>query len=317
MAVHSHHNCEHHSAHGLSDTRLLFSIVLTFGFVFLEAWFGWVSNSLALISDAGHNFTDGFALLLSWHALRIARRPATPTRTYGYHRVGILTALFNAVTLVAVAGVIFREAIEAFLHPRPVASGIMIAVAAVAVAINTLIAWWLRHGAAHDVNLRSAFLHMVGDALFSAGVIVSGVIIYYTGWVYADPLMSMIIGAFIAWSSWGLLKETINILLEGTQRGVDLNAVAQDVSAVPGVRNVHDLHIWTIADGMHALSCHLCLLSEDVSRASSIVREVKTLLAERHAIGHSTIETECSDECSDALTCQLAIRPVHDHAHKH
>jgi cobalt-zinc-cadmium efflux system protein len=317
MATHSHHNCEHHSAQGISDGKLMFSIVLTFGFVVLEAWFGWMSNSLALISDAGHNFTDGFALILSWYALRIARRPATPTRTYGYHRVGILTALFNAVTLVAVSGVIFREAIEAFLHPHPVSSGQMIVVASVAVVINTLIAVWLRQGAAHDVNIRGAFLHMVGDALFSAGVIVSGIIIYYTGWVYADPLMSMIIGVFIAWSSWGLLKETINILLEGTPQGMDLTVVAQQMSAISGVQNVHDLHIWTIADGMHALSCHLCLAPEAMSRAGSIVREVKSLLAEKHAIGHSTIETECIGECSDALTCHLAVRHSHEHAHEH
>src|SRR5262245_33361779 len=211
-ATHTHH---HHSAEGLSEGRLKLSIALTCGFVALEAVAGLRAHSLALLSDAGHNFTDALALLLSWYAVWIARKPATPTRTYGYHRVGILTALFNAVTLLVIAVFIFLEAYRLFFQPEHVASLPMIVVASVAVLLNTVIALWLRGEAAHDVNIRSAFIHMVGDALSAAGVIVAGLVIHFTGWVYADPLVSVLIGLFIVYSSWGIIVETVNILLEG------------------------------------------------------------------------------------------------------
>ena len=312
-----HHNCEHHSAAGMSEGRLRLSLLLTFGFVALEFFVGTWAHSLALVSDAGHNLTDGLALALSWYALWIARKPATRTRTYGYHRVGILAALANAVTLLGIAVFIFTEAFHLFLHPASVQSGPMIAVALLAVLMNTAIALGLRGAAAHDVNLRSAYVHMAGDALSAVGVVVAGIVVRFTGWVYADPLISVLIGLFIVYSSWGIVRETVNILLEGTPNGLNVDAMAAEMQAVPGVQGVHDLHVWSIADGMNALSCHVNVREADNSDAARVVRDIKTLLADRYQVRHSTIETECSDCPSHAdLYCQLS-KSDHDHAHSH
>jgi cobalt-zinc-cadmium efflux system protein len=300
----------------MSETKLKLSMLLTFSFVVIEMVAGLRANSLALVSDAGHNFTDGLALALSWYALWIARKPATPTRTYGYHRVGILTALFNAVTLVVIAIYIFSEAVQLFRHPQTVASAPMIAVASIALVMNTVIAVALRGEAAHNVNMRSAFIHMAGDALSSLGVIIAGLLIHYTGWVYADPLISVLIGAFIVYTSWGIVVETLNVLLEGTPRGLDINAMALAMQAVPGVMDMHDLHVWTIADGMNALSCHLRVDETDLRGASRVVQEVKGVLAADYAVGHATIETECSGCNPLELYCQLGAHGADDH-HDH
>ena len=282
-----HHNCEHHSAAGMSEGRLRLSLLLTFGFVALELVVGLSAHSLALVSDAGHNMTDGLALALSWYALWIARKPASPTRTYGYHRVGILAALANAVTLMVIALFIFGEAFQLFLHPAAVQSGPMIAVALLAVLLNAGIALGLRKAAAHDVNLRSAYVHMAGDALSAVGVVVAGIVVHFTGWVYADPLVSVLIGLFIVYSSWGIVRETINILLEGTPNGLNVDAMAAEMQAVAGVQGVHDLHVWSIADGMNALSCHVDVFEADTSDAARVVRDIKLLLADHYHVRHS------------------------------
>ncbi len=304
----------HHGAEGMSEGRLRLSITLTFLFVALEAVVGLRSNSLALLSDAGHNVTDGLALGLSWYAITIARRPPNPSKTYGYHRVGILTALFNSMTLLVIAAFIFWEAYRRFVQPAPVESGPMMAVALCGLFMNTVIALWLRGEAAHSVNMRSAFIHMVGDALSSAGVVVAGAVIYFTHWYYADPIVSLLIGGFIVYSSWGIILETINVLLEGTPRGLDVDEMAGSMQRISGVMDVHDLHVWTIADGMNALSCHLRILEADISRASSVVGEVKTLLAERYQVRHSTIETECVGCDFTERYCRLEAH-ASDHTH--
>src|SRR4051794_11248491 len=187
----------HHHAGGMSEGRLKLSLILTLGFVAVEAIAGMRAHSLALLSDAGHNFTDAFALLLSWYALRVARKPATAGKTYGYHRVGILTALFNAMTLIAIAVLIFVEAFRLFQHPEPVQSGPMMAVAFIAVILNSVVAVWLHGASHHSLNVRSAYIHMLGDALSSAGVVAAGAVIYFTGWVFVDPLVSLLIALFI------------------------------------------------------------------------------------------------------------------------
>jgi cobalt-zinc-cadmium efflux system protein len=311
-----HHNCEHHSAAGMSEGRLRLSLFLTFGFVALEFSVGLRAHSLALLSDAGHNLTDGVALALSWYALWIAHKPATPTRTYGYHRVGILAALANAVTLIVIALFIFGEAFQLFMHPQAVQSGPMIAVALIAVLLNTGIALGLRNAAAHDVNVRSAYIHMAGDALSAVGVVLAGIAVHFTGWVYADPLVSVLIGLFILYSSWGIVRETLNILLEGTPNGMDVAAMAAEMLAIPGVQDVHDLHVWSIADGMNALSCHVNVREADTADAARVVRDIKLLLADRYRVRHSTVETECSDCPSLDLYCQLS-KSGHDHEHDH
>lgn len=301
-----HAGCQHHSAAGLSENRLKLSLLLTLAFVVVELAAGIRAGSLALVSDAGHNFTDGLALALSWYAIWIARKPATPTRTYGYHRVGILTALFNAVTLMVIAVLIFREGCLLLQHPHPVSGGPMIVVAGIGFFMNTVIALSLWSQAAHNVNVRSAFIHMVGDALSSVGVVAAGVLIHFTGWSLADPIMSLLIGMFIAYTSWGIVGETLNVLLEGTPRGLDVAAMAGDMREVPGVADVHDLHVWTIADGMNAMSCHLLVAEPDLTRAFRVVREVKAMLSHRYAVGHATIETECGGCETEALHCHLS-----------
>ncbi len=289
----------------MSESRLKWSLTVTLGFVGIEAIAGIRSHSLALLSDAGHNFTDAFALLLSWYAIWIARKPATSGKTYGYHRVGILTALFNALTLLLIAVFIFVEAFHRFTHPEPVQSLPMIVVALVAVLLNTAIAVWL-HGDAHaSLNVRSAYIHMLGDALSSAGVALAGVLIYFTKWAYADPTVSVLIGVFIVYSSIGIVKEAVNVLLEGTPQGLDVKRLATAMCSVPGVAEVHDLHVWTIGDGMNALSCHLTVADSDLQRASQVVRDVKALLATSYSTHHSTIETECLGCHTSEVLCQM------------
>jgi cobalt-zinc-cadmium efflux system protein len=289
----------------MSENRLLFSLFLTFGFVAIEFVAGFQANSLALLSDAAHNFTDGLALILSWAAVRVARRPATQSKTYGYQRAGILAASQNSLVLFFFTGFIFYEAWERFRTPEPVQSGVMIGVALVATAVNILIAVWLHPHSHNDLNVKSAYIHMVGDALASVGVIIAGFIIRYTGWLYADPLISLLIGGFIAYTSWEIVRDTVHILLEGAPKGLNMEALVASMHAIPGVTEVHHLHVWTITDGMNALSCHLHLEANSLERSPSIVREMKTMLALNYDLHHSTIETDCGDCHESTLFCIL------------
>ena len=307
----------HHSAADMSESKIKLSLCLTLSFVVLELFSGLHSHSLALLSDAGHNFTDALALLLSWYALWIAKKPANATRTFGYHRVGILTALFNSLTLIVIAGLIFFEAFQLFLHPHPVEGSMMIWVALLAVFLNTVIAFWLRGEIAHSVNMRSAFIHMIGDALSAAGVVIAGIVIHFTHWIYADPLISVIIGLFITYSSWGIIKETLNVLLEGAPTGLDIPAMALAMRSVPGVTDVHDLHVWTIGDGVNALSCHIKLHEEELKEGRKVVEDIKQMLARDYSVHHSTIETECGDCATNSLYCNIEPRTSHSCGHNH
>jgi len=319
MTSHAHCNHDHHSAAGMTESRIKLSLVLTFCFVVVEFISGIRANSLALLSDSGHNFSDGFALLLSWYALRVAQKPATSARTYGFHRVGILTALFNALTLVAIAVFIFTEAYHLFIHPQHVVSSVMVGVAAIALVLNTTVALALRGEAKHDVNIRGAYVHMAGDALSSIGVVIAGAVIHFTGWSYADPMVSVLIGLFIIYNSWGIVRETINVLLEASPLGMDVGKLVAEMQDVPGVHDVHDLHVWTIANGMNALSCHVMIEDSCTDRAADIVAEIKQLLLKRN-VPHSTLETECGGCEVAELYCQLQDhqRRAHDHgSHDH
>ncbi len=298
----------------MTESKIKLSLLLTFCFVIVEFVSGIRANSLALLSDSGHNFSDGFALLLSWYALRVAQKPATSSKTYGFHRVGILTALFNALTLVTIAIFIFTEAYHLFVHPQHVMSGLMIGVAAIAFVLNTTIAVVLRGEAKHDVNIRGAYIHMAGDALSSIGVVIAGVAIHFTHWSYADPLVSVLIGAFIIYTSLGIVRETLNVLLEASPLGMDVEALVTEMQDVAGVHDVHDLHVWTIANGMNALSCHVIIEDSCTDRAADIVADVKRVLV-THNVPHSTIETECGGCEAAELYCQL--QDHHHHSHKH
>jgi cobalt-zinc-cadmium efflux system protein len=228
------------------------SIVLTVLFVLAEAMAGYWSNSLALLSDAGHNFADALALVFSWYAVQVGIRPADARRTFGYHRAGILAALVNAGSLVVIALYIFWEAFQRLRSPEPVHGGLMIGVALVAVLLNGLISVWLHAEAKHDLNVRSAYLHMLGDALSAVGVVLAGIIVAFTGQSIADPLVALLIGWLILWSSWGILAEAVAVLMEAVPQGLDLAKVVEAIQRVPGVLDVHDLHVWTVASGMAA-----------------------------------------------------------------
>jgi len=283
-------------SHGSSSTptgrRLALSIVITILFVAAEAVVGYSSGSLALLSDAGHNFADALNLVLSWYAIWIAQKPSTARRTFGYHRVGILAALVNSVSLVVIALLIFWEAAIRLRNPEPVESGPMIVVALIAIGMNTATSLWLRGAAKKDLNVRSAYMHMVGDAISAAGVVVAGVIIALTGVAIADPLVSILIGILILWSSWGILKESVNVLLEGIPEGMSMDEVEQTIAGVHGVLAVHDLHVWTVGSGMVCCSCHVMVNEQSVRSGENVLRAVTEELAHHFGIAHTTIQVE-------------------------
>lgn len=298
---------ERHSPSGASTTpqRLTIAVGLTLGFVLFEALAGYFSNSLALLTDAAHNFSDAFALALSWWALKMSARPADDARTFGYHRVGILVALVNAATLVGLALLIGYEALRRLTEPPEIHARTMIVVAAVGFVLNAGIAWSLRRASRDDVNLRSAFVHIAGDALSTVGVVAAGIGIALTRWEWLDPLASSGIALLILWSAWGIIRETVDILLEGAPRDVDVAAMLDDIQRVPGVRGVHDLHVWSISSNLRALSAHLLTADEPISAGAVIQRAVNDLLSQKYHIAHATLQLECVGCEPDLLYCEL------------
>ncbi len=290
-----------HGPQGRELGRLLkISTIVTLLFVGLALGAGYYAHSLALISDAWHNFSDCLALLLSWFAVYVESRPPDAIKTFGYHRAGVLAAFVNAVMLVGISLYIFYESYLRLLHPREVHSGIMIAVALVGVALNTGISVALLKSSREDVNIRSAFVHMVGDALGSAGVFLGAVLIRYTGFQVIDPALSILIALLILWTSWDIIQEALNILLEGLPRGMTLEQVTAAVKEIPGVADVHDLHVWTLGARMYALSCHICIADIPPSASEQILRQVCQRLEGQFHISHTTIQFEhvlCNEVC--------------------
>jgi len=308
----------HRHDHGSSLTgqRLLLSIFITVAFVVGEATAGYYSNSLALLSDAGHNFADALALILSWYGLWMAQRPSTAKRTYGYHRVGIIVALINAVSLVVIALLIFWEAVHRFGNPEPVQSKPMILVALIAILLNTLISIWLWRAAKDDLNLRSAYLHMLGDAVSAAGVVGAGIVIATTGASVADPAVSILIGILILWSSWGILREAVDVLLESVPKHIDMQTVERKIGGVTGVLAVHDLHVWTVGAGVVACSCHITVEEQSVRSGQNVLRAVAEELEHDFGITHTTIQVEAEGCDANDMYCLLKIAQGHrDHRH--
>ena len=295
-----------HTHAGPSAGRLLgLSIALTAGFVVAEVVAGYFANSLALLADAAHNFADLLALAFSWYALRLARRPASARRTFGYHRVTILAAQVNAVSLVLLALFLGWEAVQRLRAPEPVQGGPMIVVALLAVALNGLISLWLHGQAKHDLNLRSAYLHMLGDALSALGVVAAGIVVAATGATVADPVVSLLIAALILWSSWSVLAEATNVLLEAAPKGMDMAAVEQAIQGVPGVLNVHDLHVWTVASGVVACSCHVLVAEQSVRSGQQVLRAVVERLHHDFGINHTTVQVEVEGCEPNDMYCRL------------
>lgn len=302
----------HH--HPPKTQRLGLALILTSFILLAEIIGGLWSGSLALLADAGHVFTDAFALFLSYLAVRAASRPADERHTYGYHRLQILAALLNGLTLVVIAVEVAREAWARWQTPHPIAAGLMLTIALIGLAVNVLVAFILHEHDHDDVNLRAAYLHVLGDSLASVGVIGAGVAILITGWVWLDALVSVLIAGLILFSAVRLLKDTLHILVEGTPQGADARAVVDAMTAVPGVQTAHDVHIWTIGPGYHALSAHVVLEDQALSATAEVMQALKATLRERFAIEHTTIQFECV-ACNDAGVCgheALASAPEHD-----
>ncbi|MCX7839909.1 MAG: cation diffusion facilitator family transporter [Anaerolineae bacterium] len=287
-----------------NTVRLTASLLITLAFVFVEIVAGLWSNSLALLTDAAHNATDVLALALSWHAIKLAARPANARRTFGYHRAGIIVALFNSTTLIVIALGIFYEAYHRFIAPPEVNAPVLTLVAAIAFGVNLGTALLIRRGSEHDLNLRSAFIHLLGDAASTFAAILAGVGIAFTGWQWLDPLASVLIGGLILWNAWLITRETINILVEGTPRDVDVNAIVHDLKSINGVNDVHDLHVWSITQNMRALSAHIATDDIPLSTSAQIRREINTLLLHRYGIAHTTLQFECA-HCGAGLYCDL------------
>jgi cobalt-zinc-cadmium efflux system protein len=289
--------------------RLRWAVLLTSLILAAEVVGGVFANSLALLSDAGHLFTDLVALGLSLFAVSQVQRPSDRRMTFGYHRVGILVALFNAVALVGITGAIFWGAAQRFRDPPEVEGGLTLAVAVVGLAVNGVVMGLLWGRQSANLTMRSAFLHVVGDALGSLAVIVSGAIILATDWFWSDPAISVFIGLIIAFGAWRILREALSVLVEAAPAGVNVEELAVALARVPGVRNVHDLHVWSIAPGIRALSCHVRMDDRPISEGDRILERVNELLAARFAIAHSTIQMETADCEPNALGCCL---PVND-----
>jgi cobalt-zinc-cadmium efflux system protein len=306
----------HHHGAGVTGRLLVFSIFVTLAFVVCEAIAGYFAQSLALVSDAGHNFSDALALAFSWYGIWMAQKPSTAKRTFGHHRVGILTALVNSVSLVVIALLIFWEAFFRLRHPAPVHSTPMIVVALVAVLMNTVISLWLRRAARQDLNVRSAYLHMLGDAVSAAGVVVAGVVVATTGASIADPLVSILIGALILWSSWSILKESVNVLLEAIPEGLNMEAVERAICGVAGVEAVHDLHVWTVGSGIIACSCHITVEEQSVRSGQNVLRAVADELEHDFGITHTTIQVEAEGCEENDMYCLMKIAEERG-AHKH
>ncbi len=285
------------------EHRFILALGLTTLILVAEVVGGLLTGSLALLSDAAHVLMDVLALVMSYAALRIAGRPADARHTYGYHRWQVLAALANGITLLVVGFGIFREAWERFRYPQDVLAGPMLAVAVIGLIVNLVVALVLRDHDHDDLNVRSAFLHVLGDTLSSVGVIAAGLVILLTGWRWADPLVSVLIGAVILLGSLRLLRETLHILVEGAPDGVSAGQINRALQDVPGVRDVHDLHIWTVTPGYVALSAHVVLDDPSFAGAEHIQARIRTLLAEQFNIRHTTVQLEC-ECCGQGLaTC--------------
>lgn len=288
----AHAHTHGHHASG-SRRRLRLVLVLTALYMLAEALGGWWTGSLALLADAGHMLTDVAALALALVAMWFSARPATSSKTFGYYRLEILAALVNGVALVLISLLIFYEAYGRLAAPPAVKSGAMTLVAAGGLLVNLVCAWLLHGDHKTDLNVRGAWLHIIGDALGSVGAIAAGIVMSLYGWYAADPFFSFLIGLLIVWSSWNLIRESTNVLLEGTPAHINIAAVEETILQTEGVQDVHDLHIWTITSGREALSAHV-IYAETISQAE-LLKQLRSKLHDRFGVDHLTIQMETSD----------------------
>ena len=279
-----------HTAAGRHQRPLVITLVLTTGFLAAEVVGGLITGSLALLADAGHMLTDVGGLALALFAIRFAARPATPERTYGYYRAEILAALTNAVVLVGISIYILVEAYQRFLNPPEVASGLMLGIAVIGLAVNLAGMFILRGGSGESLNLQGAYFEVLSDMISSLGVIVAAVVIWLTGWRYADPLVSAGIGLFILPRTWTLLRQAVGVLLEGTPSDVNLASLREAIAGIDGVQSVHDLHVWALTSGMNAMSAHV--VRADGALPDELLSRVHNHVRSHFPIVHVTVQLE-------------------------
>jgi cobalt-zinc-cadmium efflux system protein len=309
--MHNHSHSHFGDLASQNTKRLALSLGLTAAFVVIEMIAGIIGNSLALLTDAAHNFTDVIALGLSWYALRLATQPANAGKTFGYHRAGILVALVNSTTLVLIALGIFYESYHRLITPPEVDAAILIGVGTVAFFINLGTALLVKKGSEHDLNLRSTFLHLMGDVLSTLGAVAAGVIIAFTNWNWLDPLVSILIGILILWNAWGILRQTIHILLESTPESINIDSMVEDLNKVNGVQGVHDLHVWSINESLRMLSAHIVTDDLQISEGAYIQKNINEVLAHKYNIQHATLQLECHGHGhNNMLYCE-----IEDHRH--
>jgi len=312
-------HAEHNHVHNIARQSLRLAFFLTIIILAVELIGGFLANSLALLSDAGHVVTDIFALGLAWFAAAQAERPSNERKTFGYHRVGILAALINAVTLIIITLAIIWEAVQRFQHPQPVQPLIMFLAAGIGIVVNLFIGIGLQKES-DNINIRAATLHVFGDVAASIGVIIAGLIILFTRWTLADPLLSIGIAALIAFGAWRILRETTDILLEASPKGISISNLVDDMKRIEGVQDVHDLHVWSITSSMYALSCHVLIADLPPSGSSPILQSLTMMLSEKYHIGHTTMQFESDPHqgtCKYGLYCQMKTTENSHNGHTH
>ncbi len=300
--AHNHHG-HHHHTHAIEklSTIYIVAVALNMAFVIVEAVAGFIGNSIGLLSDAGHNLSDVFSLLLSMIALKLASSRATKRFTYGHRKASVLISLLNAIILLVAVGAIIVESIDKFFNPTEVNGTLIIWTAAVGIVINGVTAWVLSRQNQHDINTRGAFLHMLADTLVSVGVVVSGIVIHYTGWTLVDPIIGLVIAVVILLSTWDLLSESLRMSTDAVPEGFDADDIQNRISAVNGVLNVHHMHVWAISTTETALTCHIVI--PEASMLEEVTDRVKKLL-DGLGIHHSTLELETkSSHCHDRECC--------------
>ena len=313
-AHHDHHDAhEHDHGNGLlqapaaGQKDLLIALSITVLMMIAEIVGGLLSNSLALLSDAGHMFIDNIALLLSFFAMKFAIMPATEKKTFGFYRLEILAALINGVTLVLISLYIIYEAYFRIIHPQPVQGKLMLIIAVIGLVANIIGAAILMKHRHANLNIRGAFLHIIGDAAVSVGVIIGGIVIVQTGWYLIDPILSILISCVIIYGAWELLKESVNILLESAPSHIDIDRIAAEIAKIRGVREAYHIHLWTLTSGVYALSAHVLIDDQMVSGSKELINEIRALLSDKFNVLHSTIQLEC-ERCEMGAVCSIPVR---------
>jgi cobalt-zinc-cadmium efflux system protein len=289
-----------------AGSKLKYGLIITCIILVLEIAGGILSNSLALLSDAGHVLADGIALLLSWYGVRQAQKPSSSRMTFGYHRVGVVIAIINAVSILAIAGVILFEAYERFFQHPQINGVMMLIVAAIGLAGNVLVVLWLHKEQGENINIRSAFWHAAGDALASIGVIIGAIVIMVTGLYWVDAAVSVLISIIILISAFGIFKEGFRIILEGVPHDIKINDVVITLKEIPEIKDVHDIHVWSISSNLRAMSTHIVVDDCYVSQSENLLRRIEDMLKDHFGITHTTVQIECGKCGKDDLFCNLS-----------